>query len=245
MADHSSPGPLQEKLPRHTEIKTYLLDRMRSGALKPDDKTESENELARRFSVSRLTVQRAIRELVAEGRLTRVQGSGTFVAPKPKGFSLFEVRDIADQVRQQGGDPRTEVLIQRQCVPEEKVRLLLELEEGEPVFEAVLLRRNGDQPVAIEVRHIRREAYPDFLEHDFEKESIYEFLASHAVLGELETTLSAISPYPLTCQRLNIRPGDPCLYLERRNRVDGKVLTLSCFTFAGSRMSLSSTYSAS
>jgi GntR family histidine utilization transcriptional repressor len=85
MADHPSPGPLQEKLPRHTEIKTYLLDRMRSGALKPDDKTESENELARRFSVSRLTVQRAIRELVAEGRLTRVQGSGTFVAPSRRG----------------------------------------------------------------------------------------------------------------------------------------------------------------
>jgi GntR family histidine utilization transcriptional repressor len=83
------------------------------------------------------------------------------------------------------------------------------------------------------------------LEHDFEKESIYEFLASHAVLGELETTLSAVSPYPLTCQRLNLRPGDPCLYLERRNRVEGKVLTLSCFIFAGSRLSLSSTYHAS
>ena len=220
------------------------MDRIGSGALKPNDKTESENELARRFGVSRLTVQRAIRELVAEGRLTRVQGSGTFVAPKPKGFSLFEVRDIAEEVRQQGGDPRTVVLIQRQCMAEEKVRSLLELAEGEPVFEAVLLRKNGDQPVAIETRYVRRESYRDFLEHDFEKESIYEFLASHSVLGELETTLSATLPDPLTCQRLNIRPGDPCLCLERRNRVDGKVLTLSCFTFAGSRMSLSSTYSA-
>ena len=244
MADTPFPEQLREKLPRHTEIKTYLLDQMRSGALQPDDKTESENELARRFSVSRLTVQRAIRELVAEGRLTRVQGSGTFVAPKPKGFSLFDVRDIAEEVRQQGGDTQTVVLIQRQCMPEEKVRSLLELPKGEPVFEAVLLRKNGDQPVAIETRYVRRDAYPDFLEHDFEKESIYEFLASHSMLGELETTLSAISPYPLTCQRLNIRSGDPCLYLERRNRVDGKVLTLSCFTFAGSRMSLSSVYSA-
>jgi GntR family histidine utilization transcriptional repressor len=155
------------------------------------------------------------------------------------------VRDIAEEVRQQGGDPKTTVLIQRQCVPDEKVRGLLELQEREPVFEAVLLRKNGDQPVAIETRYIRREAYPDFLEHDFEIESIYEFLASHSVLGELETTLSAILPDPVSCQRLNIRSGDPCLYLERRNRVDGQALTLSCFTFAGSRMSLSSTYRAS
>jgi GntR family histidine utilization transcriptional repressor len=244
MADNLVPEPAREKLPRHSEIKLHLLQLIRSGALQPDDKTESENELARRFNVSRLTVQRAIRELVAEGRLKRVQGSGTFVAAKPKGFSLFEVRDIADEVRQQGGDPQTVVLIQRQCVPDEKVRSLLELTEGEPVFEAVLLRRNGDQPVAIETRYIRREAYPDFLEHDFEIESIYEFLASHSVLGELETTLSAIAPDPITCQRLSIRSGDPCLYLERRNRVAGKALTLSCFTFAGSRMSLSSTYRA-
>jgi GntR family histidine utilization transcriptional repressor len=173
-----------------------------------------------------------------------VQGSGTFVAPKPKGFSLFEVRDIADELRQQGGDPQTVVLIQRQCMADEKVRSLMEVPEGEPVFEAVLLRKNGDQPVAIETRYVRRDAYPDFLEHDFEIESIYEFLASHSVLGELEATLSAILPTPLTCQRLNIGAGDPCLCLERRNRVDGKVLTLSCFTFAGSRMSLSSTYTA-
>jgi hypothetical protein len=67
MADNPFQEALREKLPRHTEIKTYLLDRMRSGALQPNGKTESENELARRFSVSRLTVQRAIRELVAEG----------------------------------------------------------------------------------------------------------------------------------------------------------------------------------
>jgi GntR family histidine utilization transcriptional repressor len=242
MADPSQKSAAIGKLPRHSEIKGYLMDQIRSGELQPEQKTESENELARRFGVSRLTVQRAIRELVAEGRLTRVQGSGTFVAAKPKGFSLFEVRGIADQVRQQGGDPQTDVLIQRQCVPDEKTRELFELAEGETVFQAVLLRRNRDEPVALETRTVRRDTYPDFLEHDFEQESMYDFLARHSVLGELETTLSAVLPDPLTCQRLGIRVGDPCLYLERRNRVQGKVLTLSGFTFAGSRMSLSSTY---
>jgi GntR family histidine utilization transcriptional repressor len=244
MTDTAPAGTSANTLPRHTQVKNHLLQQIRSGALKPSDRTESENELARRFGVSRLTVQRAIRELVAEGRLTRVQGSGTFVASKPQGFSLFEVRGIADQVREQGGDPMTEVLIQRQCVPDAKVRDLLELPEGEPIFEAVLLRKNRDQPVALETRSVRREPYPDFLEHNFEQESMYEFLARHSVLGELETTLSAVLPPPLTCQRLNIRVGDPCLLLERRNRVNGTVLTFSSFTFAGSRMSLSSRYRA-
>ena len=233
------------RTPRYVTIKTYLLDRMRAGELMPGDKTESENVLASRFDVSRLTVQRAIRELVAEGRLTRVQGSGTFVANKPTGFSLFEVRDLGEQMLAQGGDPQVDVLIQRQLVPEEGVRQLMELQKDESVFEAVLLRRNGDMPVAIEDRYARREVFPDFLEHDFAKESIYDYLASTVKLGTLETHLNAISPYPLTCERLRISPSDPCLFLERLNRVKGKVVTLSRFTFAGSRFGLSSIYNAS
>ena len=236
---------MEAKLPRYMVIKNHILDQIRSGELSPKDKTESENALAGRFRVSRLTAQRAVRELVAEGRLSRVQGSGTFVTPKPKGFSLFEVQDLAEEVRLQGGDPQTDVLIQRQLVPEENVRKLMELEEGEAAFEAILLRRNGETPVEIEDRYAHRDVFPDFLEHDFSKESIYDYLASATTLGTLETSLSAITPYPLTCQRLELNSGDPCLHLERRNRVDGKVVTLSRFTFAGSRFNLSSIYKAS
>jgi len=236
---------VEAKLPRYMAIKTHILDQIRSGELGPSDKTESENALAERFGVSRLTVQRAVRELVAEGRLRRVQGSGTFVAPKPKGFSLFEVQDLAEEVKLQGGDPQVDVLIQRQLVPEENVRLLMEIDSQEPVFEAILLRRNGEVPIALEGRYARRDIFPDFLEYDFSTESIYDYLAGTTVLGTLEATLSAIVPYPLTCQRLSLNVGDPCLHLERRNRVDGKVVTLSRFTFAGSRFNLSSIYDAS
>lgn len=233
------------KVPRYVTIKTHLLDQMRSGELAPGDKTESENKLAARFDVSRLTVQRAIRELVAEGRLNRVQGSGTFVAHKPTGFSLFEVRDLGEQIMAQGGDPQVDVLIQRQLKPEESVRQLMDLQVDEFMFEAILLRRNGDMPVAIEDRYVRRDVYPDFLEHDFVNESIYDYLASAVQLGTLETHLHAILPPPLTCHHLRISPNDPCLILERINRVKGRAVTLSRFTFAGSRFGLSSIYNAS
>lgn len=245
MSPSDEPTESSGRTPRYVSIKNDLLDRMRSGNLKPGDKTESENALAARFDVSRLTVQRAIRELVAEGRLNRVQGSGTFVARKPSGFSLFEVRDLGEQVLAQGGDPQVDVLIQRQYVPDETVRELMELEEEEPVFEAVLVRRNGKMPVAIEDRYARRDVFPDFLEHDFALESIYDYLASTVQLGTLETHLNAIIPDALTAQRLHIEQDDPCLFLERLNTVNGKVVTLSRFTFAGARLGLSSVYNAS
>ena len=232
-------------LPRYLVIKNYLLSQIRSGQISEGDKTESENVLAQRFDVSRLTVQRAVRELVTEGRLTRVQGSGTFVAAKPVGFSLFEVQDLAREIELQGGEPRTDVLIQRQLVPEKKVRDLLELEEQEPVFEAVLLQCNGETPIAIEDRYAKCDVFPNFLEKDFGRESLYDYFTRHTELGHLETTLSAVMPYDITCQRLGLSSGDPCLHLERRNRINGRVVTLSRFTFAGSRFSLSSNYDGS
>jgi GntR family histidine utilization transcriptional repressor len=137
-------------------------------------------------------VQRAIRELVAEGRLTRVQGSGTFVAPKPKGFSLFEVRDIADEVRQQGGDPQTVVLIQRQCMPKRRCAACLELPEGD-LFSSSASAQERRSTRGHRDRYVRRRRIPTSSSTTLRREHL-RIPRSHSMLGELETTLSAISP---------------------------------------------------
>ena len=64
----------------------------RAGAL------DVEAELVAQFGFSRMTINRALRELTDEGLLVRLQGVGTFVA-EPKGQSaLFEIRSIADEI---------------------------------------------------------------------------------------------------------------------------------------------------
>ena len=62
----------------------------------------SEQALVRQFGVSRMTVNRAVRELTAEQVLTRRQGSGTYVAPQKYQATLVEIRNIADEVRARG-----------------------------------------------------------------------------------------------------------------------------------------------
>ncbi len=62
--------------------------RSRTSCWAPDDALPPERDLAEEFSVSRITVRKAIDGLVAEGLLTRKQGSGTFVAGRvEKNFS--------------------------------------------------------------------------------------------------------------------------------------------------------------
>ncbi len=242
------PAPRRNKaanvrsLPRYQVIKNHILDQILSGTIQPDDKTESENELATRFDVSRLTVQRAIRDLVSEGYLKRLQGAGTFVAERPAHFSLFEVRDLAEEARLRGAKPETDVLVQRRIVPDEHVRTLMELAPDAPAYHAVLLQKADAAPLAIEERFARCETFPDFLEQDFQAQSIYTYFARHSALGEIETVLRAVAPSNAYRQWLDIADGEPCLFLERRNRFEGQIVTLTRITYAGCDFSLGSRY---
>ena len=66
--------------PHYARMKSFIRDRIAQGALKPGDRVPSEHELVAQFSVSRMTANRALKELAAEGLVTRRSGSGTFVA---------------------------------------------------------------------------------------------------------------------------------------------------------------------
>lgn len=69
--------------PVYILIMDYIKGKILSGELKPGDKVPSENELAKRFEVSRLTARKALERLEYEGIVTRIQGLGTFVASFP------------------------------------------------------------------------------------------------------------------------------------------------------------------
>src|SRR5579862_8569605 len=75
-------GQLDEAatLPLYQQLQRGLRTAIESKMLAPDDALPPERDLAEEFSISRITVRKAIDGLVAEGLLTRKQGSGTFVA---------------------------------------------------------------------------------------------------------------------------------------------------------------------
>src|SRR3546814_7987382 len=84
----SRPGKAEDKdnraAPRYAAIKQSICDAVRDGHLKPGDRVPSEAELVQQFDVSRMTANRALRELQAAGTLVRRAGSGSFLSePKP------------------------------------------------------------------------------------------------------------------------------------------------------------------
>jgi GntR family transcriptional regulator, histidine utilization repressor len=234
--------PAKRRPPRHRQIRDSILAQVRSGALRPGDRIRSENELASEFHVSRLTVQRAVRDLVAEGLLRRVQGSGTFLNAPGGGFPLVEVRDLVEEIRARGGEPHSDVLIQRRIAADNDLRPLLELAEGAEVFQAAIVQYMDDVPVAYEERFAVPEVYADFLEQDFSRISVFQYFASRSVLEDIENVVRAVMPDKRVAQLLEIAADDPCIHLQRRNWWQGKAVTLTRITYAGSRQALSSRY---
>lgn len=99
----SAPAPFYEK------VKQAISEKIHSGVWRPHDRIPSEAELVAQFGFSRMTINRALRELTDEGLLVRLQGVGTFVA-EPKGQSaLFEVRSIAAEIVARHHQHRCEV----------------------------------------------------------------------------------------------------------------------------------------
>ncbi|MCA1785387.1 MAG: GntR family transcriptional regulator, partial [Desulfobacteraceae bacterium] len=95
----------------YNRIKQYLVTQMDSGKLKPDDRVPSETQLAAMFTASRMTANRALKELSEENRIIRIQGVGTFVArPKPDA-ALLEIKSIAKEIADWGGIHSCEVLL--------------------------------------------------------------------------------------------------------------------------------------
>ena len=228
--------------PLYQQIKNDLLEKIRTGVFQPNDRIPSEHHLANEFSVSRLTVQRAIRELVSEGLLRRAQGSGTFVNDLTHRFPLIEVHDVADDIHLLGGKASTEVLLHRRMTPADDVTELLALEKGSDVFQVALLQSMDGKPVAYEERFAVLDVYPDFLDQDFNQTKVFDYLASRSKLETIENIVAAIHADKKLANLLEISSNEPCLRTQRRNRFNGQYVTLTRITYAGSRQVLCSRY---
>src|SRR6202012_1159066 len=95
---------------RYLQVKQFVLSRISTGTLAVGDRVPAENQLVRELEVSRMTANRALRELAADGVLVRVAGVGTFVAEQRVHAHPLEVRNIADEIRSRGHDYRVRIV---------------------------------------------------------------------------------------------------------------------------------------
>ena len=212
-------------VPRYQAVKDWLVDRIGSGALRPDDRTPSENELVAELGVSRMTANRALRELAAEGVLRRVQGLGTFVADARPQSELMELRNIADEIRARGHEHRAEVRELAAGSAGATVAAALGVAVGDRAFHSAIVHFEGGHAVQFEDRYVNPAAAPDYLAQDFARITPNEYLTRVAPAPHVEHVVEAAMPPDRIRHALGMRIGAPCLLLHRRTALSNRVVS--------------------
>ena len=228
----------------YEQVKTFIKIRITSGVWKPGDAVPSESALMAQFSISRMTVNRALRELATEGMVSRVQGSGTRVAELHRISSRLTIRDIKDEVVERGHTHSSCVLL----VATEKAAALLAktlgLRSGAKVFHTVLVHLENGIPIQHEDRYVNPLAAPDFLQTDFTRFTPAHHLLTRAPLTDASYQIEACLPGKAIAKLLHIKPTEACLAITRRTVSGAHVASMARLVYPGKRYSFSGQFQA-
>ena len=231
--------------PRYQQVKDLIIERIASGDLRPRDRVPSENELVEATGVSRMTANRALRELTSEGYVERRAGSGTYVADLKASSHLVEVRNIAAEVRHRGHAHSARVLRLEGVKAGRGVAEALDVGHGEDLFHVLLVHHEDGLPIQMEDRYVVTMFAPGFLEQDFESTTPSAYLSDISPLTEAEHVVRAEQPNESVREHLAMQADEPCLVVTRRTWGRGRPVTFARLHHPGSRFELTGHYTPS
>jgi GntR family histidine utilization transcriptional repressor len=227
----------------YSRVKEFLKAGLAAGRWRPGELMPSEAELVAKFGVSRMTVNRALRELLSEGLVERVQGVGTFAAQLHRISSTLTIRDLQEEIEARGHRHHAEVRLQRREPAAAALAASLGLATGRPVFHTLIVHHDNGVALQCEDRYVNPAAAPDYLGVDFSHTTPTRYLLEVAPLWEAQYTIEASRATAREAKLLGIGPDEPCLVVVRRTVSREVPITLARLVHPGSRYQLAGRFS--
>jgi len=224
--------------PPYTRVKQFLKDGLASGRWPPGALMPSEAELVAMFGLSRMTVNRALRELQNEGLVERSQGIGTFAAPLHRVASTLTIRDLHEEIESRGQRHDASVHIAREERAPPALAERLGLKPGARVFHTLILHRCNGVPLQCEDRYVNPACAPGYLSADFTRITPTHYLLDVAPLWEAQYSIEASAPTAEEARLLGIGERDPCLVVVRRTESRGVPITIARLVHPGHRYTI-------
>ena len=229
--------------PLYQQIKNVISQKIKAGLWQAGQKIPSENELVDSLSVSRMTVNRALRELTREGLLNRVHGLGTFVNEKPQHASLIQLKDIAEEIAERGQQHSSMVLMHLKIRASADIAEKMQLQPNYDVFYLKTVHFQDAVPIQLEERYVNPQMIPTFMDIDFNLQTSTSYLMAQFRPDQMEHRVQAIMPDDKTRELLQLNQQQPCLKLSRRTWKNDQVVTYVTMIYPGNRYDLAARYS--
>lgn len=225
----------------YQRAKDFVLDKVHAGHWKPGDLIASENQLVQALGMSRMTVNRALRELAEEGRLVRVNGVGTFVAePKPQS-NLMRISNIGDEIIARGHRYECRMLHMGREAASLPVAAAMGLATGASVFHLLCVHLEEGVPVQLEDRYVNPDLVPQLLAQAFGAQlQPASYLLQVIRPDEMEHIVEAGHPSDEEARLLQMETDEACLVLLRRTWNAERAVTYVRLVHPSSRYRLGS-----
>ncbi|WP_201591751.1 UTRA domain-containing protein [Psychrobacter fozii] len=245
---------MTKAVPAYQRIKNAILDNIHSGKWQAGNAISTEMALAEEFGVSRMTVNRALKELSEERVLERRQGSGTFVAQQQFNHTFVEVRNIAQDLKSANRDYRAEVVSKRAITADmldDELRRDFGINkvdgglgkdgssEASVLYEVKIIHFADGQPIQFEERWVDANKVPAFIEQDFSVVNTSDYLIAKSPLERGSYTIRALAAPDEIANFLQVLPQSPTLVLCRQTYSAGQVVTFVKMWHAGDRYQFS------
>jgi len=222
----------------HQRILSEVEGRILSGEWPPGYRIPFEHELTDQYGCSRMTVNKALSELVKRGLIERRRKSGSYVSFPQVQSAVMEIHDVKREVQALGLDYAYRL-------DESKLRKMnaadagrIDLPAASRLLDITCRHFAGGRVFCLEERLINLIAVPEAEAESFDTVAPGSWLLGKVPWSTAEHRIKAVAASRQAAQALGIATGAPCLVIDRRTWSGGAPVTSVRLTYPGDRHEL-------
>src|ERR1700747_3112442 len=215
--------PVAQDALLYSRVETVLANEITDGDLKVGDQLPTEDSLIARFGVSRITVRRAIQNLVSRGLVEIRRGKGTFVAAPKISQDLKELSGFVEDMHALGRKPTARVIGKEIVAANATVARQLALTRGERVARIRRVRLADGVPLSFDATYLPLDIGKKIITNNLKVEPIFSLLERKydVPLIEAEYKLEAVAAEAEVAAALRVKQGSPIFRIERTSYSTG------------------------
>lgn len=227
-----------QTLSLHQRILGDVEGRILSGEWPPGHRIPFEHELTEQYGCSRMTVNKALTELVKRGLIERRRKSGSYVTFPQVQSAVMEIHDVKLEVQSLGLDYSFQLGERKVRSVESRDVERLDLPTSARLLDVTCRHFAGGRPFCFEERLISLAAVPEAEAELFETAAPGSWLLGKVPWSTAEHRIRAVAANKLAAQALDISTGTACLVIERRTWSGRAPVTHVRLTYPGDRHEL-------
>jgi GntR family transcriptional regulator len=207
----------------YARIEETIAAEITQGEYRPGDQLPTEDELLQRFQVSRITVRRAIQNLVSRGLLEIRRGLGTFIRSPRIEAELTKLTGFVEDMNAAGRKATARVISQGVVAASARAAERLQLANGTKVMQIKRVRLAGGIPISFDETYLPLPLGKQIVRNDLRLHPIFSLLEEEygVPLVEADYELEAVIATKSVADALQVRVGSPIFQIERTSMTTG------------------------